>query len=503
MKIDTIVLDLIRKKVQKLVDEGSTKTYAVTTICNDMGLNPHIIMKKIYPSKSSTDIKYDDIKTSEGSYVVLKKNSNKQYEVININNKDSIIIRDLDDNSELKVKEEEILPIVMETMMNKKLNEANYNLSIDGLQTMDADTLSQILTLAGQAENGGDVVEEPMVSEIPTEMPMDGEMESPVSEFEPTLSADFDGPGFEAAEIDNMEDPMSVEDPDADVPAMDTEIEEPVDDFEEFGEYEQYPLGESKMDEDVLLDPKSDDETYNAHKDDEKEALEEAYNGNFETLRNEILNNEISSDEAIAALLDMGEASDDEEALDIINGIKEDAFFADEEDFEEFDEAEELTDGEELTETEDEMIEESDDFDAEIAECLRLAGIELNEVSDEDATKGKKDLPNVVGKKTAFSNAEKDGFKPGENQRPDYRCVKTKDVMGKKSTEGFARPMNIAEMVSKKKIESICETASRMYAKKDHSEWLALDRRYVEKLIKEGVSYSNASKMLLKAKKGN
>ena len=57
-------------------------------------------------------------------------------------------------------------------------------------------------------------------------------------------------------------------------------------------------------------------------------------------------------------------------------------------------------------------------------------------------------------------------------------------------------------MVSKDRINAICETAARMYAKKDKSEWLALDRRYVEKLIKEGVGYSNASKMILKAKAG-
>ncbi len=447
MELSKKVLELVKKKVQKLVDEGSTKSYAVSTICNDMHLNPEVVMKYVYQSKKDTDIEYPDIKYSEGSYVLLKNNPNKPYEVINNNNKENIKIRDLDDNSELDAKEEELLPVVTETMMKNKLNEANYNLSIDGLQTMDADTLSQILSLAGQAEDGGDVVEGPMASD----MPMGDEMTNPM-DMEPTLSADFDGPGFEAAEIDNMEDPLAVEDPDANLPAMDTEIEEPVDEFEEFGSYEQFPLGESKeMVEDVLLDPKSDDETYNAHKEDDEDEFKNAEQFN-------------ESEEEI------------------------------------MDEAEEVVDGEEIMENEEELEE---NFDEEIAECLRLAGIELNEVSDEDATKGKKDLPNVVGKKTAFSKAEKDGFKPGENQRPDYRCVKTKDVMGKKSTEGFARPMNIAEMVSKKKIESICETASRMYAKKDHSEWLALDRRYVEKLIKEGVSYSNASKMLLKAKKGN
>lgn len=426
MKIDSIVLDLVRKKVQKLIDEGSTRTYAVTTVCDDMGLNPNIVMKRIFPSNKKKESKYKDIKTSEGSYVVLKKNPNKQYEVININNKDNIIIRDLDNNSELKVKEEEILPVVMETRMKEKLNETNYNLSIDGLQTVDADTLSQILTLAGQADNGGtDEVVEPM-----------GDV---VGDFEPTIPAELDGPGFEAAELDNPEMPF-----DDVVDSVDS-IEPAMDEFEEVGyDYND----DSAIEEDVLLDPNSDDETYNAQKE----------------------------------------------------------FNENEEFSEDFMESEEMVDGEMIEENEEEIIEESDeemieeneeemDFDAEIAECLRMAGVELNEVSEDKATDGKKDLPTVVDKKSSFAKAEKDGFKPGENQRPDYKYVKSKD-----SAE--PQEIKIKEMVSKDKINAICETASRMYAKKDHSEWLALDRRYVEKLIKEGVSYSNASKMLLKAKAG-
>ena len=421
MKIDSIVLDLVRKKVQKLIDEGSTKTYAVTTVCTDMDLDPKVIMKKLFPSSKKKEFKYDDIKTSEGSYVVLKKNPNKQYEVININNKDSIIIRDLDNNSELKVKEEEILPVVMETRMKENLNETNYNLSIDGLQTVDADTLSQILTLAGQADNGG------AESVVP--------MDDALGGFEPTIPAELDGEGFEAAEIDNPEAPFG----DA-VDAV-SDMDSGMDEFEEVGyDYNS----DSAIEEDVLLDPKSDDETYNAHMNESEEMTE------GEPLSEEDMGGE-----------EMIEESDEEI-------IEEEA---------------------------EEMIEESDDFDAEIAECLRLAGVELNEVSEEKATDGKKDLPQVLGKKTSFAKAEKDGFKPGENQRPDYKCVKTKDAMQ-------PQEIKIKEMVSKERINSICETATRMYAKKDHSEWLALDRRYVEKLIKEGVSYTNASKMLLKAKAG-
>ena len=327
--------------------------------------------------------------------------------------------------------------------MKKQLKETNYNLSIDGLETMDADTLSQILSLAGQAENGSTVE------------PMDMGMDSIGGEID-YVQSDFDSP-----------ETLPVEEPMGDMETEEMGIEPSYDDFEDVGyefendvetvEEDTVDEGLTPMDiniqtgdiasnnnvanktveEDVLLDPESDDETYNAVRTEShgKEELEEVT------------------------------------------------------------ESEEIVDGEEI-------IEEENNFDDEIAECLRIAGVELNEVSDEDATKGKKDLPQVIGHKTAFSKAKKDGFKPGENQRPDYKCVKTPDSMGKESTEGFAKSMNIKEMVSKDKIESICETATRMYAKKDHSEWLALDRRYVEKLIKEGVCYSNASKMLLKAKAG-
>jgi hypothetical protein len=302
----------------------------------------------------------------------------------------------VDSEEIIKANENEILPIVTENVMKTNLQEANYNLSIDNLESVGAETLSQILSLAGQAESSSDT----LGSEVTDPMGV-GEIETVDMVDEPSI------------ETDDMYSDYVLDD-------------ESIDDEFGYEEYEQFPVSESKcVKEDVLLDPQSDDETYNAEKD------------------------------------------------------------------------------EEIVEETEDIDSDIEDIDSAIAECLKLAGVELNEVSDEDANKGKKDLPTVIGRKTSFSCEEKDGFKPGENQRPDYKCVKTKDVMGKEATEGTKEPLNVAKVCcNESKIKSICETATRMYAKKDHSEWLALDRRYVEKLLNEGVGYENASKMLLKAKQG-
>ena len=412
------VRDNIRKNVKKLVDKGSTSTHAISVIASQNGTTADALSHIVSPKKQKKEHGVKDVKTSVGSHVTLKGDTKEDrdiYEVIDVNNKEEIIIMDIKTYKTIKVKEEEIEPIITESVMKKNLNEANYNLSIDGLETIDADKLSQILSLAGEAESSSDV-------ETPTDIDTTPDVENDDS--------------IVGAEV-------SIEDT-----TVSTDVSEPEYDYED---YSQYLEGEP-IDEDVLLDPQSSDETYNA-KHDEK----------------------------------------------IIDDLLS------EEDFDEIPEAEELTP--EAPIMEDDMgmdMDASDiDLDSEIAECLRLAGVELNEVSEEKASKGKKDLPQVVGHKTAFSKAKQDEFAPGENQRPNYKCVRTKDVMGKESSEGFKQSLNVAKVCcNESKIKSICETATRMYAKKDHSEWLALDRRYVEKLINEGVGYENASKMLLKAKQG-
>ena len=127
------------------------------------------------------------------------------------------------------------------------------------------------------------------------------------------------------------------------------------------------------------------------------------------------------------------------------------------------------------------------DFDAEIAEALRIAGIQLDEA---EASK-----PIIVDDETLYINKE------NEDQEPEYHEVET-DTFGKEASEGMKTSMTFEAAVNTKKIESIYETAKSMYAKKETSEWMSLDRRYIEKLIKEGVGYEKASKMIMNAKKG-
>ena len=127
------------------------------------------------------------------------------------------------------------------------------------------------------------------------------------------------------------------------------------------------------------------------------------------------------------------------------------------------------------------------DFDEEIAESLRLAGVQLDEVNDEFHRKGQ-----IVNNKTLFRNKEDDDQK--------YEEVSTSDF-GKESSEGFKKPMCLEATVKMDKIKSIYETAKSMYAKKEPQDWLKLDRRYITKLMENGIGYSRASKMLMEAKK--
>lgn len=438
MKLSKNTLNQIKTKIKKLVKNGDSEEHALSLICDRNNLNIEDVASQIDIKISGKKHEYKDIKNSEGSYVMLKKKPENQYEVININNKDAIIIRNLDDNSELKVSEDEIIPVVTESKMDKKLNEAQYTVSIDNLETTDAETLSQMLQLAGEAENGVETSAEEVGEPIPgadlppMEEPEIGDTEVvSVDSFEPTISAEMDGPGFEAAEIDNFEEPyVDDENASSELPPPDDNVT-----VEECG-ISDNTLDESEdLSEDMLKTP--------------EEAEEEKMN------------------------------EGEEEVLD-------------------------ETEEELFTESEEELTEE--DMEQEIAETLRLAGVQINEVSDETANKGKKDLPMVAVEPNADpADKEQNGFESGENQRPNpfEHSIESSSA---KDAQQQGRPdpasIHVCEMVSKDRINAICETASRMYAKKDKSEWLALDRRYVEKLIKEGVGYSRASKMILKAKAG-
>lgn len=525
-KIDAKTLDRIKKRVDVLVNNGSSVDHAISVVCKVNEFNPttvrKLLNKKFNIEKNVETEDYKDIKNDEGSYVMLKKNPGKSYEIININNKENITLMDLDNDSEIKVKEEDIIPIVTETKM-KELNEAQYTVSIDNLETTDAETLSQMLSLAGQAEQP---VAEPVADVIPAEIPA----EEPVMDYEPEIPSTLDGPGFEAAEIDGMDAPVAepaIEEPTIkepvidDMPVVDAEedVVLPAEDEEIVGESVE---GGEGLSEDVLV-PSSEKE----EKEDPTSAEDDS-EGTFEKMLKIIkpICADCNGDEAelaerINGLYEMGDLSEEEHDY-IVNHFDE--LVGSCEDSTDKDTAARWPNGDEKYEYTPEEEEElkadaewekramakdiadeykSDDdideaVDAEIAETLRLAGVQLDEVSDEDANKGKKDLPvPPIGKANPAKTEE-----VAPEQAPDWEEVATEDAMGYDSSLGREPVLNIKETVNKSKIDSIMETATRMYAKKDSSEWLALDRRYVEKLMLEGVSYSNASKMLMKAKAG-
>jgi len=529
-KIDTKTLEKIKQKVDLLIKNGSSLDHAISVVCKVNEFNPttvrNMLNKKFNMEKNTEEIDYKDIKNDEGSYVMLKKNPGKSYEVININNKDNIILMDLDNDSEVKVKEEDIIPIVTETKM-KELNEAQYTVSIDNLETTDAETLSQMLSLAGQAE-------EPAVEEIDTVV--DEPVVEPVGEFEPTIPATVDGPGFEAAEIDSMpaDDFPSVEEEptvddmgygvtvDDDMPVVDAEedVVLPAEETEIVGESVE---GEEGLSEDVLVPSEEKEEKEDPLTDSEdKEGMFEKMLKVIKPICADCNGDEAELAERINGLYEMGDLSEEEHDYIVnhfdelvadcstsegINPEDEEELKRDEE-FEKRmdakDIADEMKSDDDIEECGDKpvMEEDGDEFDAEIAETLRLAGVQLNEVSDEVAMAGKKDLPMPpIGKANPAAKEDAKG------QEPNYQEPATEKAMGYEASKGFEALPNtgcicVKETVDTKKIDAIMETAKHMYAKKDSSEWLALDRRYVEKLIKEGVSYSNASKMLLKAKAG-
>ena len=511
------------KEVEKYISNGASKPQAISIVSKKYNLNPYKIMNNYYPNlKSINDDEYKDIKTEEGSFVTLKNDSEqKHYEVININNKDAIVLRNTDTNEEIVASETELTPVITENKMNR-INEAQYNVSINGLETDNADALSQIFSLASQAEttdslNDMDSNQMPMDMEddygfgdempmnsdenlmpmdVDTGMPMD--MEDDV-EFDQELPMDTD--------IDNM--PMDMED----TMSMDTDIDSmSMEDMMNNGMYESADDGFSdeateKINESI------DDATMDYIAD----LVEEGYTSGFDpTWSLEITPNTNGFDD--------DEYSEDEELKEIARLIREGytsgfdptwSLYIDfDDDINEslriaginLDEAQEIIPGDELEDTDEdegdekgeqeeyaEEITESDDFDDEISETLRIAGVKLQEESNKSC--------NV--KKSKNNEELEESTDENEKATDKYFKVNTDGLDGDvKKCKDSQCTITCESTVNKDKIKSIYETAKSMYAKKDVSEWNSLDRRYIEKLIKEGCSYKTSTKMLMEAKKG-
>ena len=510
------MFEILDNIVKKYTSKGTSLPQAISLVCKEYGFNPYKIIDTYYPEIKPEELNtYKDIKTEEGSFVTLKNDSTqKHYEVININNKDAIVLRNTDNNREVTASEEEITPVITENKMNK-LNEAQYNISINGLETEDAATLSQMLSLADQAENVGgsmlatdgmqnDMALNPMpMDDMGMPMDMEAPVEEPVVddiEFDeelPTEELDMEEPVEAEMEVNVDADPLADESVVDDAMDMEEPVEDmTMDDMMDDGMYDEEIMGES-FDYDALI----------------REAMEAA---GIETLDEEVKEiipssediadeaeqeryaDELVEAEAEEELEEVCEEVEADEEVDFdseiaealrIAGIQLDEEFDEEiaDELESLEEAEEVEADEETDEEELEEVCEEVDFDSEIAEALRIAGIQLDEA---EASK-----PIIVDDETLYINKE------NEDQEPEYHEVET-DTFGKEASEGMKTSMTFEAAVNTKKIESIYETAKSMYAKKETSEWMSLDRRYIEKLIKEGVGYEKASKMIMNAKKG-
>ena len=542
--------------VQKYVKDGTSLPQAVSLVSKEFNLNPYKVINNYYPEIKPEELNsYKDIKTEEGSFVTLKNDSNQNhYEVININNKDAIVLRNTDNNEEITASESEITPVITENKMNK-LNEAQYNISIDGLETQDAATLSQMLNLASQAESSNasmiapdslqsDMAVNPMPMDMESGMPMD--MEEPVvddmSMEEPVVDdIEFD------EELPMGEEPMG-EEPMGEEPIGEEpmDMESPIDDAMDSNNLEANEMSMDDMIDNNMFDnPMEEEFDYDALIKEALDSIKESEeiipaddfiddNGELEGQQvdyaEEISESDDFDDEISEALriagVELTEKFDSDESMDkgfdenqdaiaINNGTygKEfenelydlitsemgEDFFSDEEDdgYEARNAIEDF--GRELDGFDENKIDEyyqsmkeiyqernnPSNFDDEISETLRLAGVKLDEEVAEEPT---------------VSNVETIN-KDLEDQEPEYQEVDT-TTFGKEASEGMKQSMTFESTLDKNKIKSIYETAKSMYAKKDTNDWLSLDRRYIEKLIKEGVCYEKASKIIMEAKKG-
>lgn len=594
-----IKLDIFNE-IKELINNGSSITQAISVVCQQYHINPNIIYNEFY-KKADKTVKDNSIRPEEirvGDIVTLNGDSlENHYEVININNKSDIILRNADDNTQISASESEITPVITENKMNK-LNEAQYNISINGLETEDADALSQMLSLASQAENsstisdpmladplsmGGIAVNEPMMNNTGMEEPT--EPEEPMDSMEIGMpSSIFDDSGDDInfdeelpndteivdAEVSDagMEEPMNDMETsdDMNIPAEDMSM----DDMMDNGMYDE-------VDEDVVLDPSQKDSTVVASEkindseiDEELEMLmRETFDIagvedlNFDKLNeseenvpgDDFIDDDGTLEETpqLDFAHDMVDDSEQEENAEEIVGEADESNYNNEpkvgdvvrikdtaedfqgmtgkiidiyeigqqlfdtggiayviefedgnqydalpEDFELINENDEIEENN-IEETDDIQIELSDDeLDEHINAILRNAGVQINEADDEVAVNTNVGEP--VTDESLFANDDTDE----QGNEPDYHEVDT-TTFGKDASEGMKEnplTMTFESTINKKKIKSIYETAKSMYKKYDSADWLKLDRRYIEKLILEGVGYTTASKMLLDAKKG-
>lgn len=342
-KRTSILSDLKRnygdtKSISKSVDLSALENNA----------NPHQIYNSIFKDVDTTPTDYPTEKMAVGDIVYINDNPNEQFEIINMNDKNNISLKNLS-NNEIISKTQKDIKKIMENidMAKKKINETQYSVSINGLETTDANALSQMMSAAAQADSGNaDVGGMDMTStpDLPTPentietLPQDdmGSLDSNINmepEMDTTVVAsdtiDTDEPSFEDSNLEGIDNelPSDVENP----------LDNPESEMDSFED--DFDMGsEMDMDEPVVDDIEFDEEITPSEDETEiddmeitesEEPLKETYNSSYETIKKDYLNGFMSDEEAISALLDCGKASTKEEAIDILNGFDNEGWFDD------------------------------------------------------------------------------------------------------------------------------------------------------------------------------
>ena len=391
------VMKMLNNEVSKYTKDGSSLPQAITLTCKKLGLNPYNIVSKYFPEIKPDDLNaYKDIKTDEGSFVTLKGDSSQsQYEVININNKDAIVLRNTDNNQEITASEDEITPVITENKMDK-LNEAQYSVSINGLETTDAAALSQMLSSAAQAEQSNGAVTDPMSinpepMDMTTGMPMD-------------MGAELPAPSLDTPMDSTMpEETLPAEDSVEDVPAIEDDIEfdeelpegEPISLATDANAYANPEIDTAVVPTDSLEDfgyekveePSEDEETTPVENPEELEPAndfggeESIEDMSMDDMMDDGMYEGFDYDALIKEALEAAGLNESEETIPASEEVEDDGSM----DGAQEDYAEEITEGKKeccpKCGKEECVCEEDESFDDEIAEALRLAGVELNEAT--------------------------------------------------------------------------------------------------------------------------
>lgn len=235
-----------------------SKSIDLSAIENDV--NPHQIYDKLMKNVDTAPEDNTSEKISVGDIVsLIGKDDNNQYEIINISNKDYIVLKNIDTDQVIQKSYNEIKPVMENIDMAKKqINETQYTVSISDLNTTDANALSQMMSAAAQADSGSAGVGGLDMTSTP-ELPMPSMGEEPVIEpslDEPVMGDDMgmadmdsDEPSFEDSDLEGLDDdlPSEVENP-LNNPEMDDEVEN---DFDMEAGMDDEPVDDIEFDEEI------------------------------------------------------------------------------------------------------------------------------------------------------------------------------------------------------------------------------------------------------------